>query len=90
MGLFFLTSRGSGVLPIASGSTPTENLEEIRGFFVFCGFGGSPVILRGQLTHKASNVFGTFLLFNSALDLVIDTVLVLGFFYFIFQSVAFQ
>ena len=35
MGLFFLTSRGSGVLPNASGSTPTSSPEEIRGLMSF-------------------------------------------------------
>ncbi|MFM2249785.1 MAG: hypothetical protein RLZZ358_712, partial [Bacteroidota bacterium] len=52
------SSAGSEHLPYkqrvggSNPSTPTENLEEIRGFFVFCGFGGSPVILRDQLSHQ--------------------------------------
>ena len=63
---FSLQAEGRGFSRNPTGSTPTSNLEEIRGFFVFYKFGGSPVFLRDQLPHRVPNLFGIFLCLPSS------------------------
>ena len=60
MGLFFLTSRGSGVrIP----QLPHKTSKKFEVFFCFHRVMGSPVILRDQLPPHASKKFGAFLFF---------------------------